>query len=328
MKALSPDLEPILRNWSQTLGTVTGLRPLNAPASGLLVETSGGRRYVLKAVEGHPFAGHTAGRLALLHYLREQGLPVAAPLAVDGQPETFLAGDAGRRYWLSPHLSGNPDPPAPFDWARRYAAAGAAIARLQRVLAGYRGPLPAPRMDLVRDALRVDLPLLRQNLLPAEQPAFERAAGYLAQRLPGRLAGLPSQIIHGNCHAGSILWDGEQVSGFVDLDHLPWGPRVYDLGCFLAGMARKHIEQLGEIAAWFGGLGPFIGGYQAGLALDQAEITILPAVMMAAQVRLAAGFQRHNDPGRARSNLAALYWLEQQAGRIMAGLSQPGCGTI
>ena len=314
-----PDLTLILHHWSSTLDPVSGIHPLNDQASVLRITTAGGGQYVLKAVEGTAFAEHIADRLALLRYLSEQGTPVAAPVPVDADAQTFLAEVDGRQYWLSPYLPADLDS-RPLDWPRFYANTGAAIGRLHRALAGFRGPVHSWRMDLVND-LHSDLSRLREVLLGAERADFERAAGYLAQRLPGRLPGLPAQTIHGDCHGGNIVWEHERVAGFIDLDHLPWGPRVYDLGYFLADMAKNRIHRPAEIEAWFGGLGPFVRGYQAEQELSKAEITILPAIMLVTQVRFASWFLRQEDMDRVRFNLAALYWLDEQAGRILAEMA-------
>ena len=57
-------------------------------------------------------------------------------------------------------------------------------------------------------------------------------------RLWSALTDLPTQLIHGDCNVGNVLvYDGE-VSGYLDLDHLPRGPRVRDL--------RDRLEHVHE----------------------------------------------------------------------------------
>ncbi len=318
MVALPDDLFPILRHWASILGTDPQIRRLSEKHTVLAVQSPGGEQYILKAADGTAFAEHIAGRLDLLNYLHTQRVPVAAPVPIDGAPREFLVEVGGQRYWLAPYLASGYAAETP-DW---YANTGAAIAHLHRALAAYPETIHSWRMDLVRDTLKVDAPLLRERLAETGAVAFNRAVNYLAQRLPGRLPGLPAQHIHGDCHGGNILWEGEHVSGFVDLDHLPWGPRVYDLGYFLADTAKNRFCRPGDISGWFAGLRPFLQGYQSGLALSGAEITILPAVMMAVQVRFAAWFARHEDPERVQFNLEALYWLDEQSGRILREMEE------
>lgn len=308
-----PGLDLILRHWANILGDDPRVRLLSEKHTVLAIQAPGGEEYVLKSVEDTAFSEHIADRLDLLGWLDLQGVPVAAPVSLDGDPQAFLAGADGRRYWLAPYLAVG----CPVETPNWYANTGSAIAHLHRALAAYPGTIHSWRMDLVGDTLKVDAPLLREYLAGTEGAAFGRAVGYLAQRLPGRLPGLPAQYIHGDCHGGNIVWDSERVSGFIDLDHLPWGPRVYDLGYFLADIAKNRFRRRGNIAGWFAGLRPFLRGYQSGLALSEAEVTILPAVMMAAQVRFAAWFARHEDPERVQFNLEALYWLDEQSGRIL-----------
>ncbi len=313
MIPLFPGLDRILQHWASILGDDPQACPLGEKHTAVAIQARNGKEYVLKAAEDTAFADYIADRLDLLAWLDSRGVPVAAPVPLDGGSHTFLAGVDGRRYWLAHRLPAG----CPVETPGWYANTGAAIAHLHRALAAYPGPIHSWRMDLVGDTLKVDAPLLRERLAGADAAAFARAFGYLAQRLPGRLPGLPAQYIHGDCHGGNIVWDGERVSGFIDLDHLPWGPRVYDLGYFLADLAKNRFREQAKIANWFAGLRPFLRAYQAGLALSEAEITILPAVMMAVQVRFAAWFERHADPGRVRLNLDALYWLDEQSGRIL-----------
>lgn len=311
-------MDRILRHWANILGDDPRVRPLGEKHTALVIQASNGKVYVLKAVEDTAFADHIMDRLDLLAWLDSQGVPVAAPVPLDGNPNAILAEADKRRYWLAPYLVAG----GPVETPRRYANTGAAVAQLHRALATYPGSIHSWRLDLVGDTLNADVPLLRERLAGADAAAFARAAGYLAQRLPGRLPGLPAQWIHGDCHGGNIVWDGERVSGFIDLDHLPWGPRVYDLGYFLADIAKNHFHEQAKIAIWFAGLRPFLRAYQACLVLSEAEMTILPAVMMAVQVRFAAWFARHADPERVQFNLEALYWLEEQSGRILREMEE------
>lgn len=57
------------------------------------------------------------------------------------------------------------------------------------------------------------------------------------------LAGLPEQYIYGDCHGGNILVTAGDVSGFVDLDHLPLGARVYDLFYLKADRLKERIYE-------------------------------------------------------------------------------------
>ena len=302
------------------MGPSPQVRPLNEQGTALEVEAAGGARYVLRAAKEEAFAGQTAERLELLRWLAGQGIPAAAPVPLDGGRQGFLAGEDGRRYWLAPWLPSGPAAETP-DW---YARAAAAVARLHRALAAYPGEIRSGRMDLARGTLKADAPLLRAFLAAAGwadfahvRAGFERAAAYLAQRLPGRLPGLPAQRIHGDCRSSNILWEGGRVTGILGLDHLPWGPRVFDLGCFLASLAGSRFHAPDENEAWFNGLRPFLLGYQAEMPLSEAEITILPAVMMAAQVRFAAGAARCGSAEQARSHLEALFWLDAHSGQIL-----------
>lgn len=63
-------------------------------------------------------------------------------------------------------------------------------------------------------------------------------------------AGLPVQPIHGDCHGSNVLLCNGEVSGFIELDHLPTGPRLYDLAYDLADRLKWWIEDAAQCACW------------------------------------------------------------------------------
>jgi Ser/Thr protein kinase RdoA (MazF antagonist) len=130
------------------------------------------------------------------------------------------------------------------------------------------------------------------------------------------LRDLPTQLIHGDCHGGNILLYRRQVSGFVDLDHLPTGPRVYDLGYLLADMAKAPFVGVPAHRGWLQHFHRLIAGYEGESRMSEREKGALWYVMLATQVLFVDWFLQHGRDELARRNLAAFHWIDAQEDEI------------
>ena len=75
---------------------------------------------------------------------------------------------------------------------------------------------------------------LTEDLLRRVQACFERAGDYRRIRL------------HGDCHAGNVLWRGE-APHFVDFDDARTAPAIQDIWMMLSGDRPRQLAQLAEI---------------------------------------------------------------------------------
>jgi Ser/Thr protein kinase RdoA (MazF antagonist) len=85
--------------------------------------------------------------------------------------------------------------------------------------------------------------------------AFERAQGVRLIRL------------HGDCHAGNVLWT-DQGPHFVDFDDARNGPAIQDLWMLLSGDAHAQSKQLAQV----------LKGYQTFGRLDTRELHLIEAL--------------------------------------------------
>ena len=127
---------------------------------------------------------------------------------------------------------------------------------------------------------------------------------------------LPVQSIHGDCHGGNYLLHHGDVSGFVDLDHLPTGPRVYDVGYLLADMAKAQFFANHAHREWLAHFDRVIAGYQQEAGLSGREKEALWFVMLATQVLFVDWFFEHHRSALAFKNLEAFYWIYQHGDEI------------
>ena len=97
--------------------------------------------------------------------------------------------------------------------------------------------------------------------------------------------------IHGDCHAGNILWR-EQGPLFVDLDDCTAGPRIQDLWMFLSGDAAS------QQSAW----AALMEGYELFGEFDYAELTLVESLRSLRILHHAAWIaHRWGDPAFPRA---------------------------
>ncbi|MGA7981935.1 MAG: serine/threonine protein kinase [Chromatiaceae bacterium] len=104
--------------------------------------------------------------------------------------------------------------------------------------------------------------------------------------------------LHGDCHAGNILWT-EEGPHFVDFDDTRMGPAVQDLWMLLSGDRHEMSVQLGRVLA----------GYEDFRAFDLRELHLLEALRTLRLIHYSAWIARRwHDPAFP----AAFTWFNTQ----------------
>jgi Ser/Thr protein kinase RdoA (MazF antagonist) len=265
----------VLRAWSGTAGDANSWEPLHHKGTVLAVTAAGGGRFVLKAIVKEVGTSPRAERLAseyrVLRHLHEEGVPVALPILTDDHRLFVQRGD--QIYTLSPLLptGGAPEESAAWEPGRVNTNLGAAIGRLHRALATYPSEIPSWRMDLPHRILDQAVSRIIANLHDERAVKIEAVLLALAGEFTGALTALSEQPIHGDCHGGNIVLCAGEVSGFVDLDHLPTGPKIYDLGSLLADQVKWRIDRPERLGEWLATAGYVISGYEQENTLSGRE---------------------------------------------------------
>ncbi len=215
-------------------------------------------------------------------------LPVAAPLVRDGQS---LFVDAGHRFAAFPYLAGR----APeLDDAATLSLLGRTLARMHAV--GTRARFAhRPVLTLERLGERAREQVLAAGFVP---DALTGQYARVSEQVIGRVrqsfdnfGPLPQLRIHGDCHAGNILWR-ENGPLFVDLDDCMSGPRIQDLWMFLAGDAAS------QQSSW----AALMEGYEMFGEFDYAELTLVEALRSLRILHHAAWIaNRWRDPAFPRA---------------------------
>jgi Ser/Thr protein kinase RdoA (MazF antagonist) len=312
----------VLRFWARRTGPIAALEAIEqGAASGrpttFSLTTERGEQFVLSDITGKLNVGRIEIEYDLLEYLRAHDVPVAVPVRPDSGQLCVV--DRGRTYLLYPMLPVDRTIP-PAGMGRVYANIGAAVARLHKALAAYPGEVDSWTMDLLHAVFEA-VPRIERALSGQEAAAFRDLLATRREEMAAALSDLPLQLIHGDCHGGNILLYCGEVSGFVDLDHLPTGPRVYDVGYLLADMVKARFVGICAHDEWLAHSWQVIAGYERETSLSRREKDALWSVMLATQVLFVDWFFSHERDGLARKNLQALYWIERHRNEIAERLA-------
>jgi Ser/Thr protein kinase RdoA (MazF antagonist) len=250
--------------------------------------------------------------------LQAHNVPVAVPILTDNEQPGFQ--DGQKIYVLYPMLPVDYDIPRQ-DVPRAYANIGAAVARLHKALAVYPGHIDSWVMNLPHTVFEEAIPRILGALTDQSASMFDSVMAALGGNMVQALQDLPTQTIHGDCHGGNYLLYRGDVSGFVDLDHLPTGPRVYDIGYLLADMAKAQFFDNHAHSSWLEDFGHVIAGYHRENSLSRREKDALWFVMLATQILFVDWFFEHNREDLALKNLEAFYWIYQRGDEITRPIS-------
>jgi Ser/Thr protein kinase RdoA (MazF antagonist) len=269
-----------------------------APGRVWTVATERGDRYILKKVStfgARDPARRFTDEARIVTHLLQRGVPVAVPVLSDDGKAYTTDGDGAPHavFPMLPQGGADSDPgldPVLFE------NVGAAIARLHLALASC--PFGIESWEVGPGLLTTCWQTARDRLPAAA------LAGLSARLLPRwdaivqALSAAP-QRVHGDVHGGNLLTDGQQVTGIIDIDHLPLAPRGFDLGYYMAFGVRWRLDG-NQPAQPVEEATPFItrhllAGYDAVSRLTRQENADLPALALAAALGLFDYFVQEHD---------------------------------
>ena len=222
---------------------------------------------------------------AFVRELAAQELPVVAPIDIAGRT---LHNFAGHRFAVFPQQGGR----APelgeantLAWMGRFLGRIHAIGALQPFVA-------RPVLDLAsfgeapRDFL-LDHDFIPADLLDAWQSVMSLALEGV-RRCYERAGCVTRLRLHGDCHAGNVLWtDAGDSPGphFVDFDDSCMGPAIQDLWMLLSGDRHDMALQLTHV----------LEGYRCFYDFDLRELHLIEALRTLRLIHYAAWLARRWD---------------------------------
>jgi Ser/Thr protein kinase RdoA (MazF antagonist) len=227
--------------------------------------------------------------------LAEHELPVVTAMDIGART---LHEFEGFRFAVFPKWGGRApelEDPKTLEWLGRF------IGRIHAVgaLHPYRD---RPTIDLVSFGEEPRDYLLAHGFLPADLADTWGHVVRLAldgiHRCYDRAGDVRTLRLHGDCHAGNVLWT-DAGPHFVDFDDSRMGPAVQDLWMLLAGDCAAMTEQLGAVLA----------GYEDFFAFDQRELHLVEALRTLRMIHYEAWLARRwDDPAFP----AAFPWFNTQ----------------
>jgi len=218
---------------------------------------------------------------AFARELAEREIPVVAPLEVSGRT---LFEHAGFRFAVFPRRGGRApelEDDAVLEWIGRFLgrihAVGAARAFVHR-----------PTLDADTFGAEPREWLLASGLIPPDLlPAWTAASAQALERARQAIAAVgtvPRIRLHGDCHAGNILWT-DAGPHFVDLDDARSGPAVQDLWMLLPA-ERPSAERA---------LRALLAGYRRFHDFDARELMLIEPLRTLRLIHYSAWIARRWD---------------------------------
>jgi Ser/Thr protein kinase RdoA (MazF antagonist) len=228
--------------------------------------------------------------------LADQEIPVVPALRIAG-PETLHHFKGFRFAVFERHGGRAPEleDPATLEWMGRF------IGRIHAV--GARQPYSVrPALDIVafgeqpRDYLRMH-DCVPRDLADAYHSVAAQALDGV-RRCYDRAGPVRLLRLHGDCHAGNVLWT-DSGPHFVDFDDSRMGPAVQDLWMLLSGERADMVRQLSDVLA----------GYEDFRDFDARELHLVEALRTLRLIHYSAWLaQRWDDPAFP----AAFPWFNTQ----------------
>ena len=228
--------------------------------------------------------------------LAEREIPVVAPLALASGKTLHEFG--GFRFAVFPRRGGRTpelEDRDTLEWMGRF------IGRIHAV--GATRPFTErPTLDIESFGHEPRAWLLAHDFIPADlldawKSAVDLALAGVAHCF-GRAGDVRSLRLHGDCHAGNVLWTDDGPH-FVDFDDCRTGPAVQDLWMLLSGDRADMTRQLADVLA----------GYEDFHEFDPRELHLLEALRTLRLIHYSAWLARRwDDPAFP----AAFPWFNTQ----------------
>ena len=191
--------------------------------------------------------------------LMDAEIPAVAPCAHAGH--TLFHKDA-HRFAVFPWRPGRT---GMLETAEERTAIGRYLGRIH--MTGHGRFHARPTLDMQTFVDPAIATLITCPFLPPDLHApFQQVAGRLRDAIGARIAGVAPDIlrIHGDCHAGNVLFDGTHFA-IVDFDDSVNGPAIQDLWMLLPGDRAEQSEALRALLV----------GYEMFRPFDRRELALI-----------------------------------------------------
>ena len=232
---------------------------------------------------------------AFVHELAEREIPVVEPLACEART---LLEFGGYRFAVYPRRGGRApelEDRKTLEWIGRFIGRIHAVGALQPFT-------ERPALDIASFGVEPRDWLLAHGFVPPDLRQAWASVAALAlegvRRCYERAGSIGTLRLHGDCHAGNMLWTDDGPH-FVDFDDSRSGPAVQDLWMLLPG----------ERAAMTASLADVLAGYEDFREFDRRELHLIEALRTLRLLHYSAWIARRwDDPAFP----AAFSWFNTQ----------------
>jgi len=274
-----------------------------------------GEEYILK----------TDGREAMLQNLRvagalaKQGFAAATPVLTKSGTE-YLGLDGEKITVLTRGIKGSPLTKADrFGNGRRAFGYkyGESIARLHNALAAIESEIKLHDHNLYREVADWALPETKKQNIQFQMGLPDGFFDGYMQRFGAVYDALPKQLIHRDPNPGNILFDGGEVSGFIDFDLSRRTARLLD-PCYCAtGILVEWHGVDGLHEKWPDILEGILHGYDSVNPLTAEEKQSVFDIICSMQMICIAYFESQNElKALAKTNREMLQFIAAKQARI------------
>lgn len=231
--------------------------------------------------------------------LAEREIPVSAPMLINGATlqhyKTFRFSVFAKRVGRAPELEN----------AETLAWMGRFMGRIHSVGAirpfAYRNTIDVDSFGREPRDWLLTHRFIPEDLLPSWRSTVEHALACI-ERCHERAGNVARIRLHGDCHAGNVLWteEGEQRGPcFVDFDDCVNGPAIQDLWMLLPAGRMEMVSALSKL----------LSGYEEFRDFDRRELHLIEALRTLRLIHYSAWLARRwQDPAFP----AAFPWFNTQ----------------
>ncbi len=129
---------------------------------------------------------------------------------------------------------------------------------------------------------------------------------------------LPKQLIHRDIHFGNLLFEGGNVSGYIDFDLSQINYRIFDICYFVLGLLIDGYSSEEKSEKWFQMLKSIIQGYENITLLTCEEKQVAVCVMECIELLFIAYFSQNGNLALAENATAMFHWIRKNEKQIEA----------
>jgi len=278
-------------------------REITESFSRIFVLGGDGEQRVLKIRARWMTEGRIGFEHALARHLRDHGLPIVAPLEIEGGSTRARVGDLYCE--IARYVDG-----------RKAEQSLADVRRMGELLGRFHACVRSFDADLYEP------PHFRNQVEPRE---LEQEAAQLAHPLRERwqelvdcydrqqVSSLPRIMRHGDFHPWNMLFSQDEpsrIAALLDLDMAAWGPRIYDVSYTIFFLRNLHPECNAD--GWNTRYRQFIEGYaeMSGMPIRDDEAAAVPLLMECIAFGFVAQAQAEDAERHLANYTALVEWLE------------------